>query len=694
MDFINRELSWLEFNQRVLDQALSPQLPLLERAKFLAITASNLDEFFMVRMGGLSALSRSAIRTKDMAGFTPHQQLGFISKRASLFIEDEYRLFNEEILPALAQEGLAPLSLKNLSSTQKELLNLYYLEHIFPLLTPLAVEDTLPPYLPAQRLIIALELKDESTHHKRVALVPIPDALPRRIPVPNDNEESYVLCEDLIAYSAQSLFPAEKITARGVFRFTRNGDVIVQEEEGLDLAEEMEEVLIERRFSHCVRLDISAQTPLALSKKIKELIQVESAKTYRLQGSLDLTWLMELSLSSQRDDLKAEDWKAQPSPQIDPSLSLMENIQKGDILLCHPYESFEPVVRFIEEAARDPQVIAIKQVLYRTAKDSKIIAALMEAAKNGKHVTALVELKARFDEARNIDRAEDLQRAGVQVVYGVKGLKTHAKICLVVRREEGHIKRYCHFGTGNYNESTARLYTDISLLTCQNELGADASLFFNSVTGCSKILHFHHLVPSPLLMKRRLLQLIESESLRAQQGEPGHIMAKMNSLQDKDIIEALYKAADAGVKIELNVRGICCLQTSTEGARANIRVVSIVDKYLEHARIFYFHQGGEPQVFIASADWMERNLEKRVELMIPILEKAHAKRLMQLLKNAFKDNTQAWEIEPDGTGKRLTPPSPKKAFRLQEYLSKEARRQAKEKERERLLTFEPQNPLK
>lgn len=688
----NRELSWLEFNQRVLDQALNPDIPLLERGKFLAITASNLDEFFMIRIGGLVIFRRSGVRTRDAAGLTPSQQLSKVLHRTTKLIEDQYALLNNEILPALAKEHLAPLNLEDLNSTQQELLNRYYLEYIFPLLTPLAVEETLPPYLPAMRLIIAAELKDASTLEKRLVVIPIPESVTRRIPIPGDEYESFILSETLISHSIHNLFPGEKVTSTGIFRVTRNGDVTVQEDESLDLAEEMEEVLVERRFSDCIRLEISSATPLPLSKKIKELTLSGLAKTYRLQGSLDLSWLMDLALSSGNEHLKSPSWKPERSPAIEPHLSIMDNIRQGDILLNHPYESFEPVVRLVEEAAIDPEVIAIKQVLYRTARDSRIIAALIEAAKMGKHVTALVELKARFDEARNLDRADDLQRAGVQVVYGVKGLKTHAKICLVVRREQGHIARYCHFGTGNYNESTARLYTDISLLTCNPSLGVDASLFFNSVTGRSKILHYQHLVPSPLMMKRRLIQLIEGEAARARQGEPAKIMAKMNSLQDPEIIASLYNASRAGVSIQLNIRGICCLQTGERKEAKNIRVVSIVDTYLEHARIFYFHQGGAPEVFISSADWMIRNLDKRVELMIPVISPALAHRLTTILEYCFKDNIQSWEIQPDGTSKKLLPTSDKKRFRLQEFLSKEAKRLAKEKERERLMTFEPQTP--
>lgn len=405
-----------------------------------------------------------------------------------------------------------------------------------------------------------------------------------------------------------------------------------------------------------------------------------------------LSDFMEMAFAPGNDQLKVEQWSPQPSPAVDPAVSIFENIANGDILLNHPYESFEPVLRLVEEAAEDPDVIAIKQVLYRTARNSRIVAALKKAAESGKQVTALVELKARFDEARNLEKAEELQRSGVQVVYGVKGLKTHAKICLVVRREQGMLRRYCHFGTGNYNEVTAKIYTDISYLTCDDQLGADASQFFNSVTGRTKLMRFRKLYPSPALMKARLIELIEGEAERARQGEPARISAKMNSLQDVEIIDALYRAADAGVDIELNVRGICCLKTGPRPNGKVIRVVSIVDRYLEHARIFFFHHGGNHQLFIASADWMTRNLDKRVELMVPVINGRLARRLKSILDACFRDNVQACNILPDGSSEHVVRKKGQKAFRLQQYLTKEARRLAKDKERERQQMLEPHKP--
>jgi polyphosphate kinase len=401
---------------------------------------------------------------------------------------------------------------------------------------------------------------------------------------------------------------------------------------------------------------------------------------------------MELAFVSGHDHLRDRPWDPQSSPDMTPAESVFETIAARDILLHHPYESFEPVLRLLDEAARDPDVLSIKQVLYRTAKSSRIIDSLLRAAENGKQVTVLVELKARFDEARNLDRAEELQRAGAQIVYGVKGLKTHAKICMIVRRESGVLRRYVHLGTGNYNEATARLYTDISLLTCRPEYGSDASLFFNAVTGRSKLLRFQRIVPAPTAMKPRLLSLIADEAERARQGEHARILAKVNSLQDPEIISALYDASRAGVEIKLNIRGICCLKTGATKRAKNIEVVSIIDRYLEHSRIFHFHQGGDPKIYISSADWMGRNLDRRVELMVPIEDRRLGKRLLDILETFFRDNTQAWRILPDGTSERIAPAKGEKPFRAQEHFHRAARRTAKALEHERAMRFEPHLP--
>ncbi|MGE9270938.1 MAG: polyphosphate kinase 1, partial [Verrucomicrobiales bacterium] len=500
---------------------------------------------------------------------------------------------------------------------------------------------------------------------------------------------AFVLIEDLVAAHSGVLFPGEKVAATGCFRLTRNGDITVEDDGAENLPGEMEDVLAARKLADTVRLELPIPLARDLSQMIEKICDASTSEIYRISAPLGLSSFMEIAFIPGFDHLRDPDWPAQSSPDVPPTESVFEAIARRDLLLHHPYESFEPIIRLLDEASIDPDVLSIKQVLYRTAKNSRIIDALIRAAENGKNVTVLVELKARFDEARNLVRAEELQRAGVQIVYGVKGLKTHAKICMIVRREAGHLRRYVHLGTGNYNESTARLYTDISLLTCRPEYGADASLFFNAVTGRSKLLRFQRLVPAPSAMKPRLLSLIADEAERARQGEPAEIVAKVNSLQDPDMIAALYDASTAGVKIRLNVRGVCCLKTGKSKRAKNIEVVSIIDRYLEHSRIFHFHQGGDPVIFIASADWMGRNLERRVELMIPIEDGRLRNRLIKILETFFKDNVQASRISPDGTSERLSPEEGQKAFRAQEYFFRKARRTAKAREHERAMRFDP-----
>jgi polyphosphate kinase len=694
LPFINRELSWLEFNQRVLNEALREDLPLLERVKFLAISASNLDEFFQVRVGSLMLLRRSGRKNPDPSGMTPSQQLFAIRRRVQRMLDDQYRLFNTVLCGALGESGIRLLDCKRLTTAQANQVATAFHDLISPLLTPLAVvigEE--PPLVPALQLIVACRISDSDTGATRHALIPVPEGLGRRIPVSDGGDGvAFVLIEEVVARHADELFPGEEVEATACFRVTRNGDIAVQEDDASDLAGEMEDVLAARKLSDTVRLELPASLPRDLAKVIQDVCHTSSEQIHRIAGPLALSGFMDLAFLPGFDHLRDEDWPAQPSPDLAPGDSIFDAIGRRDVMLHHPYESFEPVMRLVEEAADDPQVVSIKQVLYRTARQSRIIDALIRAAENGKAVTVLVELKARFDEARNLLRAEELQRAGAQIVYGVKGLKTHAKICLVVRREEGRLRRYVHLGTGNYNEATARLYTDISLLTCRPEYGADASLFFNAVTGRSKLLRFQRLVPAPTAMKPRLLDLIASEAERARQGEPARIIAKVNSLQDPDIIAALYQASKAGVEIQLNIRGICCLKAGDPKHSKNIRVVSVIDRFLEHARVFYFHQGGDPGIFIASADWMGRNLERRVELMIPVEDSRARRRILRLLEAFFQDNTQASKILPDGSSERLKPAPGEKKFRAQEHFFKEARRTAKAREQERAMTFEPHVP--
>ncbi|MBQ6942619.1 MAG: polyphosphate kinase 1 [Akkermansia sp.] len=690
--YINREISWLEFNQRVLHQAQRQDLPLLERLKFLSITASNLDEFFQVRVGGLTLLRQSGKAKRDLAGLTPTEQLELIHQRAGRMVHEQYRLLSNELMPLMQEAGLSPRSLDTLTEMQLASLEELFLNTIAPLLTPLAMEVDIPPTLPNLSLILGVELRPEEGDSRFVA-VTLPESLPRRIQAAALGRGEYVMLEALAAAYIRHLFPGEQVLRCHPFRVTRNGDIAVTEEEGGDFAHEMREVLVARKFSDCVRLEIPADTPESFISRVAGIVGAAEDAIYRVPGLLRLVDFGQMAFEPGNDQYKIETWTPSWPAGVDPELSMFENIAEVDILIHNPYESYEPVVKLIEEAAADPDVVAIKQVLYRTAKNSRFIRALCRAAESGKQVTVLVELKARFDESHNLAQAEQLQRSGVQVVYGVKGFKTHAKIMLIVRRENGSLRRYCHIGTGNYNESTARIYSDLSLLTCDENLGADASQFFNSVMGLTRLMQFRRAFPSPTMMKSRLLDLINAETQRALQGEKAKIRAKMNSLNDVDIMSALERAAEAGVNIRLNIRGICCWAPGTPQAQANTRIISIVDRYLEHARILTFHNGGSPLVYIASADWMSRNLDRRVEMMIPIENPALARRVQDILDACFRDNTQASVIEPDGTSHPVNSHG-KKPFAMQRYLHNQARKQARARARAARQMLEPHRPKK
>ncbi len=695
--YINRELSWLEFNQRVLNQAFRHDLPLLERVKFLSISASNLDEFFQVRVGGLTLRRQTGKGGRDLAGLSDDEQLELIRQRTVAMVEAQYELVREELMPLLQQHGLAPFTMAELNEAQLDMLEEHFHANIAPLLTPLAMEVEQPPVLPNLSLILGLSLlppaaSGEEVPSPRFVAVTLPDALPRRVHSACLGKEGYVLLEDMVAAFIATLFPGEHVLCQSPFRVTRNGDIAVEEEEGGDFAQEMEAVLVARKFSGCVRLELPAACPAAFAQQVMEITGATEEATYRVDGPLRLVDLGGLAFEPGHEAFKIKPWRSYAPEGVNPALSMVENIAQGDILIHNPYESYEPVVKLVEEAAVDPDVIAIKQVLYRTANHSRFISALCRAAETGKQVTVLVELKARFDEGHNLAQAERLQRAGVQVVYGVKGFKTHAKILLIVRRENGTLRRYCHFGTGNYNESTARIYSDLSLLTANEQLGADASQFFNSVTGLTRLTPFRRLYPSPLMMKEKLLALIEGEVRRAQRGEPAEIRAKMNSLNDADMMAALERASAAGVDINLNVRGICCWVPGTEKGRAHTRMVSIVDRYLEHARIFCFNNGGNPLVYMASADWMGRNLDRRVELMVPIEDPALAKRVQGILDACLRDNMQACLILPDGSSRPVARRRGARAFAMQADLHRQARQQAAARERDRRQTLEPHRP--
>ncbi len=677
--YINRELSWLAFNERVLEEAERASLPLLERVKFLAITATNLDEFFMVRVGGLQIMKERGQRAKDPAGYTPSQQLELIRERATQFVNRQHRLLNEDLLPALEAASIRRLRPADLSPAQRAAMEVHFNEQILPVLSPLGIAlDEEPPLLPALHLGLLVGLREPDAKESRLVIVMLPASLPRKVMIPQaEGGNPYMNLEDLVEMNLPLLFPQEQATGVARFRISRNTDIAVDDESALDLATEMEQALEARHTSATIRLEIQEGAPRDLIKALQQLCAAAPAHVYIIPGELDLRSYFAVADLSGHDTLKIVPWPITLGPEFEPGKSIFEIIRAGDFLLYHPYDSYEPVLQLIEEAAADPDVIAIKQILYRTARNSRIISALIRAAEAGKHVTVLVELKARFDELWNLERAENLLKAGAQILYGVRGLKTHAKTCLIVRRESGRLARYVHFGTGNYNETTAKFYTDVSLLTRGEDYGADASSFFNTVTGRSRFTHFNKISMAPFGLRERLVAMIESETERAKRGDAAELMLKMNALEDPVMIEALYAASKAGVKVLLNVRGICCLRPGVKGLSENIRVISIIDRYLEHARIFWFRQGGEPAVFIASADFMTRNLSKRVELLVPIDDAEAKERLEEILRTQLADNTQARLLKPDGTYVPVKAERSKPALRSQEFFAKESAKRAK-----------------
>ena len=692
--FLNRESSWIEFNFRVLQQAEDASLPPLERLKFAAITASNADEYFMVRVGGLKMLQRQGAERPDPAGLTPSEQLAGISARMRELVERQYACLQKEIEPALRKGGIRRLRMEELNAAQLRHVEAMFEDFIFPVATPVATPaETEFPLLAGLGLALYVRLEGAPEEGgARHALVAVPKGLARFLTLPGEAGFAYVLLEEVLRAYAGRLFPGVGVKECAAFRITRNADMSVREDLAGDLLAQMREVLTERQESDCVRLEIEKDASKEAQAFLRAALKVDAADTYAVPGPLDLAAFFRLASLAGTDALKIEPWTPQAVPEAPAAESMFDVLKRGNLLLLHPYESYDPVLRLLQEAADDPNVLAIKQVLYRVSENSPVVAALMRAAERGKHVTALIELKARFDEARNIDWADALARTGAQVIYGVKGYKTHAKICVVVRREPAGVVRYVHFGTGNYNEKSARLYSDASFMTCAEDYGADASAFFNAITGYSQLAKFRKIEAAPLGIRPRLLELIENEAERSRQGEAAAIEAKMNSLEDPELIEALYKASQAGAKIRLNVRGICCLRPGAKGLSENVRVTSIVDRYLEHARIFRFHNGGDPKLFISSADWMPRNLDRRVELMVPVEDPASAEKLSQILKTCLADTKQSWKLLPDGAYERRQPDARHPALRAQEAFQKRAEARAEEAMRQQAPVFEPQRP--
>ncbi|WP_034453143.1 RNA degradosome polyphosphate kinase [Butyrivibrio sp. AE2032] len=653
--YINRELSWLQFNERVLSEAEDDSNPLFERLKFLSITASNLDEFFMVRVASLKDMINAGYKKLDIAGMTATEQLTEVLREVHRFVDKQYEIYNTQLIPMLQEKGLVISDGSDLSKKDQVYVDRYFDDFVYPVLTPMAVDSSRPfPLIRNKTLNIgALLKKKEGKDDVDFATVQVPDVLPRIIEIPCENNgicpRKIMLLEDLIKRNMSKLFLNYDVLQSAPYRVGRNADLSIDEDEAEDLLKEIEKQIKLRQWGQAIRLEVPAGIDKKLLKIIAGDLGVESNEIYSIHGPLDLTYLMKMFKLEGFDDEKEHGYlPPQPVPEFDTGENIFDVISKGDVLMHHPYQTFENVVRFVEMAAVDPDVLAIKQTLYRVSGNSPIIAALAKAAGNGKQVTVLVELKARFDEENNIVWAKMLEKAGCHVIYGLVGLKTHCKITLVVRREEDGIKRYVHLGTGNYNDATAKLYTDVGLFTCAPGIGEDATAVFNMLSGYSEPLGWNKLSLAPLWLKDRILELIKREEEHARAGEPARIVAKMNAICHKDVIAALYKASSAGVKVNLIVRGICCLRTGIPGVSENITVRSIVGNYLEHSRIFYFENGGSPEFFASSADWMPRNLERRVEILFPIEDEKLKAKIWHILDMELKDTVKAHEMNDKG----------------------------------------------
>ena len=650
--FYNRELSWLKFNLRVLKEAMVKDTPLLERLKFIAISASNLDEFFMVRVAGLWSNFDSGVEKRDASGMSVHEQLVAISQAA----HEQVRTQTKSLIALMAEMDAVKLHfrrVKDLSELGKDWLEEYYREVVFPVLTPMAVDASRPfPFLANKTLNLAVELIKADGEHS-MGLIQVPSVLDRIVEVEPEGKRTFVFLEDIIASHCHDLFKGCHILDMVSFRVTRDSDLDLEEDDSVDLMKEVEESLRKRKRGAAVRLEIFKTNNNRIKKFLEENLDVTEMEVYEINGPLDPTCFFKFIGMKGMWPWLYEPFVPQRPLELPDDSDLFAAIRANDILLHHPYESFDPVVKLVSDAADDPQVLAIKQTLYRVSGNSPIVAALARAAENGKQVTVLVELKARFDEENNILWARRLEKAGCHVIYGLVGLKTHAKIILIVRKEDNGIKRYLHLGTGNYNDSTAKLYTDLGLMTANDEFGSDASAFFNLLSGYSEPPVWNKLVMAPLGLREKIYALIDNEIAMVRAGREGHIIAKMNSLIDQPVIQKLYEASAAGVHIDLIVRGICGLRTGIEGISENITVRSIVGRQLEHSRIFWFANGGEEQLYLSSADWMPRNLNDRVELFFPVETEEHIHRIKALLDLYLRDNVGAHMMQSNGSYRRV-----------------------------------------
>jgi len=649
--FINRGLSWLEFNQRVLDQALDESNPLLERLKFLCIVSSNLDEFFEVRVAGL----KQQVQTQHVAlapdGMSPKSELAAIAKRARAQVEEQYRCWNEDIEPRLASENINFHNFPEVPESERAHFETFFHERIFPVLTPLAIDPSHPfPQLLNKSLNIIVHLEGEGINTD-LAVVQVPRILPRVVPFSHQTEEQghdFVFLGSIIKHYVGSLFHGVKVLGAHLFRVTRNSNLYVDEEEADNLLHAIEEELRHVNRGAAVRLEVQDDCPEPVTNRLLEIFNLAPVDLYRHKGPINLTRLMPLALSIDRPDLRDKRFTPATVVSLNEEADIFWHIRKGDILLQHPYDSFQSVLDFLGQAAEDPHTLAIKQTLYRTSSDSPLVAALIQAAQNGKQVTVVIELKARFDEAANIKWARLMREAGVNVIYGIAGLKTHAKAMLVVRQEGDVIRRYAHLGTGNYHPSTARLYTDLGLLTAREQLTSDVATMFNILTGVSKFPGMHELMMAPYDLREGMVSLIDREIVHAREGRPAGIFVKVNALVEEGMIEALYRASGAGIKVRLLVRGICCLRPGIPGVSDNIEVRSIVGRFLEHSRIIRFENGGEPEIYLGSADWMPRNLFRRVETGFPIRNPRVQEHVQEIIDWFWRDNVKARVMDSEG----------------------------------------------
>jgi polyphosphate kinase len=684
--YLNRELSWIEFNARVLAEAASPDVPLFERLKFLGIVFSNLDEFFMVRVAGLQAQTQRTIAELPPDGLTPSEQLLAISQRAHALVDSAYKLWNTEMIPALKRAGIVIVRPAELAPADLAILDERFRTDIFPVLTPLAIDPGHPfPHLRNKTINLGIMFaREHEGQEPGFGVIQVPSMLSRLIRVRVEGAvRAFVLLEDVIARQVKEFFPSARLRGTYPFRVTRNWDLEIDEEEGEDLLQTIQAELRRRDRGNAVRVEIGMGGDGVVDASVQRLCKAlhidPVLDVYKVQGPLYITDLMAVVADDERREFRDEPFTPQVSPPLREADDLFAVIRERDVLLHHPYDSFDPVVELVSRAADDPSVLAIKQTLYRTGGDSPIVKALARAAENGKQVTAIVELKARFDEASNIQWARTLEQSGVQVIYGLLGLKTHAKALLVVRREKAdRLRRYVHLSTGNYNTQTARVYTDLGLLTANREIGEDVTSLFNLLTGYSAPPRWNRLVVAPLGLHESILGLVAREAAHARAGKKAQIIAQMNALVDVDVIDALYAASQAGVDIKLAVRGICCLRPGIPGLSERIQVRALIDRFLEHERIFRFLNGGQEEVYLSSADWMPRNFHRRVEVLIPLLDPAIRERVIAVTDIMFADNTKTWELGKDGSYTRIVPPAGAPLVRAQHRAAELARERAKQ----------------